>query len=140
VSASRRRQARTMPTRASGPGPSAGTTWLVGRNRTVPEPPTFAAGCAVESAPPTIVSPTDGQVITLIPGVPAQNQVVPLQASTRAAHLSWFVDGELVASGESSERLFWTPVVGTHTVVVADESGRKAKRKLVVKMGAAQTR
>jgi len=120
--------------------PSAVTTWLVERNRTVPEPPTFAAGCAVESAPPTIVSPTDGQVITLIPGVPAQNQVVPLQASTRAAHLSWFVDGELVASGESSERLFWTPVVGTHTVVVADESGRKAKRTLVVKMGAAQTR
>lgn len=94
----------------------------------------------MHAAPPAIVLPVVGQVITLIPGVPTQNQVIALQASTRAAHVSWFVDGELVASGGSAERMYWTPTVGEHTIVVADEAGRKGRRKLVVKMGASQIR
>jgi penicillin-binding protein 1C len=120
--------------------PSAVTAWLVERHRAVPEPPPFADGCAMQASPPSIVLPVVGQVITLIPGVPAENQVVPLQASTRAARVSWFVDGELVASGGSAERMYWTPTVGTHMIVVADEAGRKARRSLTVKMGASQIR
>ncbi len=120
--------------------PSAVTAWLVERNRTVPAAPVFAEGCSMQAAPPSIVMPVVGQVITLIPGVPAANQVVPLQASTRAATVSWFVDGALVATGSAAERMFWTPTVGTHMVVVADEAGRKARRKIIVKMGASQIR
>jgi penicillin-binding protein 1C len=119
--------------------PSSVTAWLVERNRAVPEVPA-ACALATTSAPPTMMTPSEGQVITLIPGVPAKNQVVPLQASTRAGTVSWFVDGELVGSAAANERVYWTPSVGKHDVVVADESGRKARRKLVVQLGASQLR
>ena len=95
---------------------------------------------STESTPPSIVLPAVGQVITLIPGVAATSQVVPLQASTRAATITWFVDGELVATGGSAERMYWTPTIGTHMIVVADEAGRKARRSLTVKMGTSQIR
>ena len=120
--------------------PSAVNAWLAERNRTIPEAPVFADGCAMDAGAPTLLLPSEGQIVTLIPGVPSTNQVVPLQVSTRATHVSWFVDGELVATAPSSERAFWTPTVGTHEVVVSDEAGRKARRKLVVQMGASQVR
>jgi penicillin-binding protein 1C len=86
------------------------------------------------------MSPAEGQVIALIPGVAAENQVVPLQASTRADRVSWFVDGALVGTAAANERVYWTPTIGKHDVVVADQAGHKGRRKLVVKMGASQLR
>jgi penicillin-binding protein 1C len=112
--------------------PSAVSAWLAARNRSVPEAPVFADGCALDTGAPRMLVPTEGQVVTLIPGVPAEKQVVPLTASTRAPTVSWFVDGELIGTSSSSERVYWTPVRGRHEVVVADDSGRKARRTLVV--------
>lgn len=117
--------------------PSAVTSWLVERHRAVPAVP---ASCSAPIAAPTLMSPSEGQIITLIPGVPAKQQVVPLQASTRAATLSWFVDGALVGTAPANERVYWTPTIGSHDIVAADEAGRKARRRLVVKMGASQLR
>jgi penicillin-binding protein 1C len=117
--------------------PSSVTAWLVERHRAVPPVP---AHCATEVGPPIMMTPSEGQVVTLIPGVPEQNQVVALSASTRAQNVSWFVDGELVSTAPANQRVFWTPTIGTHQIVVADDSGRKARRKLVVKMGASQLR
>jgi len=118
--------------------PSSVTAWLIERNRAVPEVPKTCA--ATDVGAPIMMMPSEGQVITLIPGVPAANQVVPLQVSTRAGTVTWFVDGELIGTGAASERMYWTPVVGKHDVVVSDEAGRKARRKLVVQMGASQLR
>jgi penicillin-binding protein 1C len=117
--------------------PSSVTAWLVERNRAVPPVPDR---CATSIAPPIMMTPSEGQVVTLIPGVPEKNQVVPLTASTRATTLSWFVDGTLVGTAPANQRVYWTPAVGTHDVVVADDAGRKARRKLVVKLGASQLR
>jgi penicillin-binding protein 1C len=100
----------------------------------------FADGCTIAASPPVMLVPTEGQIVTLIPGVPAKNQPVPLQASTRASSLSWFVDGAHVGTTSASERVYWIPTVGSHTVIVADDAGRKARRKLVVEMGASQLR
>jgi penicillin-binding protein 1C len=119
--------------------PSSITAWLVERNRAVPTVPA-ACSVAASAGTPIMMTPSEGQVITLIPGVPAKNQVVPLQVSTRAGTVSWFVDGELVGTAAANERVYWTPTVGKHDVVVADDGGRKARRKLVVKMGASQLR
>jgi len=80
------------------------------------------------------------QVVQLIPGMPAKSQAIPLQVSTRAGTVSWFVDGALVGTAPASERVFWTPALGRHEIVVADESGRKARRKLVVEMASSQLR
>jgi hypothetical protein len=57
---------------------------------------------------------------------------VPLSASTRAATLTWFVDGALVGSAAADQRVYWTPAPGRHEIVVADDAGRKARRTLVV--------
>jgi membrane carboxypeptidase/penicillin-binding protein PbpC len=76
--------------------------------------------------------------VTLIPGMPATHQLVPLSATTRAARLSWFVDGALVGSAPSDERVYWTPVAGKHDIVVSDDAGRKTHRVLAVERGAPQ--
>lgn len=122
--------------------PSPVAAWLAARHRAVPEPPVFDDDCAAEGggAPPVIATPGEGQVVTLIPGVPASHQLVPLSASTRAARLSWFVDGALIASAPSDQRVYWTPAAGVHEVVVADDAGRKAHRVLAVERGAARQR
>jgi membrane carboxypeptidase/penicillin-binding protein PbpC len=76
--------------------------------------------------------------VTLIPGVEAARQQVPLSASTRATRLTWFVDGALVGAAPSGERVYWKPIEGRHAIVVADDAGHKAHRTLVVERGAAQ--
>nr|MBA3540903.1 hypothetical protein [Deltaproteobacteria bacterium] len=73
-----------------------------------------------------------GQTVTLIPGVPAKQQLVPLTAATRATTLSWFVDGALVGTAPSNQRQHWLPTVGVHEIVVADDAGRKARRTITV--------
>jgi membrane carboxypeptidase/penicillin-binding protein PbpC len=85
-----------------------------------------------------MITPGEGQIVTLIPGVPATHQLVPLAASTHAAKLTWFVDGALVGTTPSDERVYWTPVAGKHEIVVADDAGRKARRILQVERGASQ--
>jgi penicillin-binding protein 1C len=120
--------------------PSSVAAWLAGRHRAVPVAPVFDADCATEltTAPPVMVTPGEGQIVTLIPGVPAARQLVPLTASTHAATLSWFVDGALVGTAPSDQRVYWTPVAGKHEIVVADDAGRKARRSLTVEQGASQ--
>jgi penicillin-binding protein 1C len=117
--------------------PSAVTAWLAARDRAVPEAPVFADGCAADpgGASPVIVTPGEGQIVTLIPGLPAARQAVPLSASTRAGELSWFVDGALVATAPATERVYWTPEPGKHDLVVSDAAGRKARRTLEVRSG-----
>ncbi|HEX3759572.1 MAG TPA: hypothetical protein VHW23_12745, partial [Kofleriaceae bacterium] len=120
--------------------PSAITAWLLARHRAVPEPPVFDDGCtgALADAPPVMTTPGDGQVVQLIPGMPASHQQVPLSASTRAAQLHWFVDGALIGSAPADQRVYWTPVAGKHEIVVADDAGHKAHRVLAVERGATQ--
>lgn len=76
-----------------------------------------------------MVTPGEGQVVTLIPGVAADRQQLPLSASTRAATLTWFVDGARIGSATAHQRVYWTPVVGKHEIVAADDAGHKARRR-----------
>jgi penicillin-binding protein 1C len=117
--------------------PSSVTAWLAERNRAVPDPPLFAEGCSPETntAAPNVLTPAEGQVVTLIPGMPAEQQRIPLTASSRTARISWFIDGAHLGTAASSERLHWTPIPGRHEIVVTDEAGRKARRTLDVKLG-----
>jgi len=120
--------------------PSAVTAWLTDRHRAVPEAPVFDDDCAADAAaaPPVMTTPGEGQVVSLNPGVPASRQLVPLSASTHAAAVTWFVDGVLVGSAAADQRVYWTPAVGRHEIVVADDAGRKARRTLIVERGASQ--
>src|SRR5207244_10148221 len=60
---------------------------------------------------------------------PAEFQEILLSAETAdAAHLYWFEDGTLIASGDASRRMFLRPTRGVHHVVVVDDSDRKSTR------------
>ncbi|AKF80733.1 penicillin-binding protein 1C [Myxococcus fulvus 124B02] len=110
--------------------------WLEEQHRRLPEPPAPAPGCEPGGAraAPSIVSPAPGHVALLIPGVPAAQQEVPLEAE--ASHeraLTWFVDGALLGSARADERVWWTPSVGSHEILVTDDRGLTARRTLVVR-------
>lgn len=130
------RAGRTTEARVFLTWPATIRRWLEEQHRRLPEPPSAAPGCEPggERAAPTIVSPADGQVAMLIPGVPAEQQEMPLEAE--ASHeraLTWFVDGALLGTARADERVWWTPSVGAHEILVTDDRGLTAKRTLVVR-------
>lgn len=110
--------------------------WLEEQHRRLPEPPSLAAGCELggERAAPTIVSPAQGHIALLIPGVPPEQQEMPLEAE--ASHeraLTWFVDGALLGTARADERMWWKPSVGSHEILVTDDRGLSARRTLLVR-------
>jgi penicillin-binding protein 1C len=118
--------------------PSSINAWLAARNRSIPEAPVLADGCTAPGGSPIMITPSEGQVVTLIPGVPAKHQSIPLAVSTRATTVSWFVDGALVATVPASERAYWVPSPGKHDIVVSDDAGHKARRSLEVTLAGVQ--
>ncbi len=111
--------------------------FLTDRHHTLPEPPAWAPGCGPPGATGelAIVSPAEGQVAVVIPGLPADQQELPFFAdATRPdARLTWFVDGEAIGRSRPDERVWWIPKVGRHEVVVVDERGALARRWLEVR-------
>lgn len=117
--------------------PSSLRRWLGDEHRGVPEPPTLSPDCGAPMGEraPSIVSPPANHVALLIPGLAADRQEIPFSAESagQSGKLSWFVDGEYLGTVDASERLWWRPSAGEHEVVVTDDSGRSAKRKLEVR-------
>lgn len=72
---------------------------------------------------PRIVRPPAGAVALLVPGMAASDQEVALEADAAGTGLAWFVDGAFLGRVGSDEVLWWTPVVGRHTLVVQDDAG-----------------
>ena len=132
------RAGHTFETRRFLAWPATLRRWLRDQQRALPEPPSLAPGCETGvRAPPTIASPAEGEVLMLIPGVSRERQQVPLEAGASAAgaRLSWFVDGDYLGSARPEERLWWPPSPGAHDVVVVDEAGATARRRVVVRNG-----
>jgi len=115
--------------------PDAIRPWV--GSSTTPPPP-LADGCTPTSnQPPRIQTPKPNAIALLIPGLPADRQEIPLEATsdTKNSRLDWFVDGEWLGSSLPTERLWWTPTTGHHEVVVMDESGRADRIQLEVRAG-----
>jgi penicillin-binding protein 1C len=116
--------------------PASIRRWLTEQHRSLPEPPAYAPGCEPGGAehPPEILSPAEGQVALLIPGVPPRQQEVPLEAeASHDRELTWFVNGKFLGRAKADERLWWTPAVGTHEILVTDDRGLSSRRLLVVR-------
>jgi penicillin-binding protein 1C len=116
--------------------PASIRRWLAEQHRLLPQPPAHAPGCERGGAQqaPEIVSPGEGQVALLIPGVAADQQEVPLEAEADGdRELSWFVDGTFLAKAHADERVWWAPSPGTHEILVSDDRGLSARRTLVVR-------
>ena len=118
--------------------PASVRRFVSARHRQLPEPPSWAPGCAPprRDREPTILNPPAHHVALLIPGMPRDKQQIPLEAEAPGdARLSWFVNGSFLGTVGATERLWWTPEPGEHEVVVTDESGRLGKRTFAVRAG-----
>ena len=118
--------------------PASVRRFVRARHRTLPEPPSWAPGCAPprREREPTILNPPADHVALLIPGMPRDRQQIPLEAEAPGdAELSWFVNGTFLGTVAATERVWWTPEPGEHEVVVTDESGRLGKRRFAVRAG-----
>lgn len=116
--------------------PASVRRWLRDQDRAVPEPPELLTGCSRggQRKAPVIVSPAPGQVALLAHGVPPERQEIPLEADGASeGKLSWFVDGRFIGSAPPDDRLWWTPCVGRHEVVVTDDAGLVAQRSFEVR-------
>jgi penicillin-binding protein 1C len=101
--------------------------WWRAQNQPQDPLPPLSPKCTDVAAgpPPRIVSPSPATPYRLRRDAPAEFQEILLSAETAdAAHLYWFEDGTLIASGDASRKLFLRPTPGTHQVVVVDDSGR----------------
>ncbi len=117
--------------------PAGVRRWLKDQRRAVEELPAVHPSCehgGVVRTAPQIVSPVLGQVALLLDGVDPADQEIPLEAESSAdGLLHWFVDGELVGSVRSDERLWWRPTPGRHELVVSDDGGRVARASFEVR-------
>ncbi len=128
----------TTQTRSFVSWPASVRRFVQSRHRHLPEPPSWAPGCAPpqRDQEPTILNPPADHVALLIPGMPPDKQQIPLEAEAPGdAELSWFVDGAYLGTVAATERIWWTPEPGEHEVVVSDESGRLGKRNFAVRAG-----
>jgi len=101
--------------------------WWRAQNQPFDPLPPLSPRCTDVAAgpPPRIVSPSPATPYRLRRDAPAEFQEILLSAETSdAAHLYWFEDGTLIASGEASRKMFLRPTRGVHRVVVVDDSGR----------------
>ncbi len=74
-----------------------------------------------------ILTPISGQRFILTSEMPRETQKIRFSASGRA---EWFVDGDLVGSGQS---IFWIPVIGSHEIVGVDGSGRSKSIEIEIR-------
>ena len=99
-------------------------------------PPPLDPECrAPSSGRLAFLSPPAGQVLFLIPGIPASEQEVPFEVESHghASELSWFVDGRFVGVTAGDERFWWTPEPGDHQVMAVAESGDRAAQRIEVR-------
>jgi penicillin-binding protein 1C len=115
--------------------PASTRRYLRASARLLPSAPSWAPGCepAATSAAPVIVSPPEGQAAVLIAGLSAHEQQIPLQAESDAdGALAWFVNGRFLGSSPADGRVWWTPALGEHRIVVTDGQGRSTHRAFAV--------
>ncbi|MCB9677207.1 MAG: penicillin-binding protein 1C [Alphaproteobacteria bacterium] len=117
--------------------PATVRRFLADQHGDLPSPPAYAKGCTPsgDREPPVILTPQSGQVSILIPGIDPLDQEIPLSAEVDRpdARLSWFVDGEFLATVDVEERVWWAPTPGEHLAVVVDEAGQRAFRRFAVR-------
>jgi penicillin-binding protein 1C len=112
--------------------PAAVQRFLRRQGLRMDERPSLHRDCQPTGQPPAIVSPAIEEEVLLVPGMTADAQEMPLEAHGDGT-LSWFMDGALIGQGPSSQRVWWAPVVGVHTLAVVNEQGGRAEQRLVVR-------
>ena len=112
-------------------------TWLKRSGFAIPEMPSHFSGCTglVAGYHPIVTSPTEDSEYQIRAGIPLENQKILLQASVsnRTKKVFWFLNGQLIFSGDSAEQVFLTPVAGKHTLTCVDDEGRSTSQRLIIR-------
>jgi penicillin-binding protein 1C len=114
--------------------PASVRRWLGSRYSSEAEAPPWQEGCNPAPGSPKIQSPDSKQTILLLPGVPLDRQEIPLEATGGEAPYTWFVDGVLLQSSQSGERVWWEPKPGAHQLLVQDSGGGTDSQMLNVRL------
>jgi len=119
--------------------PAALRRWQAERLGASDELPPLAAGCAGAEAAlrPSIVHPSPGSQVLLVPGLESGEQELPLVADypRPGAQLWWFVDGRPLAQAPADGRSWWTPEEGRHELAVMNAAGRADRLWVEVRRG-----
>ena len=112
-------------------------TWLKRSGFAIPEMPSHFSGCIglVAGYRPIVSSPTEDSEYQIRAGIPLENQKILLQASVsnRTKKVFWFLNGQLIFSGDSAEQVFLTPVAGKHRLTCVDDEGRSTSQTLIIR-------
>jgi penicillin-binding protein 1C len=131
------RSGRRWESRSVSVYPASLHRWLAREDKRLPRMPPLDPSCVERPATTAglrIVSPPARHTLLMLPGVPAEDQEVPLQAEAEGARrISWFVDGRYLGSAPAAEALWWTPAPGTHEVLATDGGGATARATLRVR-------
>ena len=102
--------------------------WRRSQSQPTAESPALSPLCTEvpADASPRIISPSAKTPYKLRRDAPPSFQRIALVAQTNAdaRELFWYQDGQLVAHGAPTQKLFLDPLPGEHRIVVQDELGR----------------
>lgn len=117
--------------------PASIGTWLKRSGFAIPEMPSHFSECTglVAGHHPIVTSPTEDSEYQIRAGIPLENQKILLQASVsnRTKQIFWFLDGQLVFSGDPADKVFLTPVTGKHRLTCVDDEGRSTSQTLIIR-------
>ncbi|MDE0297403.1 MAG: penicillin-binding protein 1C [Candidatus Poribacteria bacterium] len=117
--------------------PAAIGTWLKRNGSAIPQIPSHLSTCTglVAGHSPIVISPAQNSEYQIRSGIPLEDQKISLQASVsnRTKRVFWFLDGQLIFSGDPAEKVFLTPVVGKHRLTCIDDEGRSTSQTLIIR-------
>lgn len=117
--------------------PAAIGTWLKRNGFSITEMPSHFSSCTglVAGHSPIVISPSENSEYHIRPGIPLEDQKISLQASVsnRTKQIFWFLDGQLVFSGDPADKVFLTPVAGKHRLTCVDDEGRSTSQTLIIR-------
>ncbi|MFQ5568534.1 MAG: penicillin-binding protein 1C [Rhodothermales bacterium] len=117
--------------------PAEIAVWLERNGYPLDEIPEHLPGCSrlADGDPPVIRSPQPDTEYRMRAGVPAEFQKILLEASVsnQTQTIYWFADGEMIYSGDPTERVFLTPSPGKHTLLCLDDEGRSSEVYITIR-------
>lgn len=116
--------------------PAEVATWLNGNGFGISKLPKHNEDCTrlLAGTRPVILSPARDAVYHIRPNIPIAHQKIRLAASVSGdtQDIFWFLNGDLIFSGQAVEPSFLTPIAGKHELTCIDGAGRSTSLSLTI--------
>jgi len=117
--------------------PAEIATWMERNGYPIEKIPEHFAGCSkiAIGEKPVIRSPLADNEYRIRQSVALKYQKILLDASVsnQTKKIFWFLNGKLIFSGPSTEKVFIEPTIGNHSLMCMDDEGRSSEVKFVVR-------